>query len=157
MHPSEWIRLVEQSTIGNRIREARKKAGLTQRQLGDRLGGSGGMIGRYESGTRNPKLETAERIASALRIDVNWLLHGQTLEDRDNAMKESAAVRFTVAEIQIQMDKLDSEGLKKVADYVDLLPISGRCDRQPVTVNNTLTVYGDGPAGNFPPKPEEDG
>lgn len=145
----------DHDNIGGRIRNARKKLCLTQQELGERLGVSGAMIGQYESGTRNPKIDTAKRIADALNTDVNWLLHGYTLGDRDDAMKENVAVRFAEAEIQTKAGKLNSEGLKKVVDYVDLLIVSGRFDRQSVTGNSTLTATGNGPAGDFPPKPEE--
>lgn len=144
--------------IGNRIEKKANENGIRIKKLAEMAGIPYSTL--YSICKRDSDRISQDillKVASALNVDLNWLLHGQTLEDRDNATKESVAVRFTVAEIQIQMDKLNSEGLKKVADYVDLLRISGRYDRQPVTVNNTLTVYGDGPAGNFPPKPEEDG
>lgn len=146
----------DHDNIGGRIRNARKKLGLTQQELGERLGVSGAMIGQYESGTRNPKIDTAKRIADALNADVNWLLHGYTLGDRDDALKESVAVRFAEVELQTKAGKLNSEGLKKVVDYVDLLIISGRYDRTPIPGKTRITVYGKGPTGSFPPKPEED-
>lgn len=146
----------DHDNIGGRIRNARKKLSLTQQELGERLGVSGAMIGQYESGTRNPKIDTVKRIADALSADVNWLLHGYTLGDRDDAMKESVAVRFAEAELQKKAGRLNSDGLKKVIEYIDLLGGSGRYDRQSVVGNSTLTVYGNGPAGSFPSKPEED-
>ncbi|WP_443662596.1 helix-turn-helix domain-containing protein [Dysosmobacter sp.] len=53
-------------TVGERIRNARKKAGLTQAQLGEKLGVSGSMIGQYEKDLRKPKIETMDKIATAL-------------------------------------------------------------------------------------------
>lgn len=144
--------------IGNRIEKKANEKGIRIKKLSEMAGIPYSTL--YSICKRDSDRISQDillKVASALNVDLNWLLHGQTLEDRDNATKESVAVRFTAAELQAKMGKLDSEGLKKVADYVDLLLISGRYDRQPVTVNNTLTVYGDGPAGNFPPKPEEDG
>lgn len=56
-------------TIGESIQQARKKAGLSQRDLGLKLGVSGSMIGQYENNLRCPKAETIRKIAEALNTD----------------------------------------------------------------------------------------
>jgi len=61
-------------TTGQRIQRARKKAGLSQRQLGEKLGLSASMIGQWENDLRNPKVETLQRIADALLIPFEELL-----------------------------------------------------------------------------------
>ena len=53
-------------TIGELIQAARKKAGITQVELGKRLGVSGSMIGQWENNLRNPKSETIGKLAVAL-------------------------------------------------------------------------------------------
>lgn len=55
-------------TTGQLIQQARKKAKLTQAELGARLGVSGSMIGQYENDFRHPKTETIKRIATALGL-----------------------------------------------------------------------------------------
>jgi transcriptional regulator with XRE-family HTH domain len=47
---------------GELVREARKRAGLTQRQLADRAGTTQSAIARLESGRTAPSLETVERL-----------------------------------------------------------------------------------------------
>lgn len=42
-------------SIGNNIRKMRKKAGLTQKELGERLGISQAAIGQFENDSSNPK------------------------------------------------------------------------------------------------------
>ena len=61
-------------TTGELIREARKKKGLTQRELGELLGMSDVGVAQWEKGLRNPRLETRQRIAKALDIDVTALM-----------------------------------------------------------------------------------
>lgn len=52
-------------SIGLIIREARKSAGLTQRELAERLGLKQQFISRLESGEEeNPTVETLSKIAS---------------------------------------------------------------------------------------------
>ncbi|MCM1234380.1 MAG: helix-turn-helix domain-containing protein [Ruminococcus flavefaciens] len=57
-------------TVGKRIKEARKKAGLTQKELGERLGISYQTVAQWENDLRNPKQETLQRIANALNISL---------------------------------------------------------------------------------------
>lgn len=65
-------------TIGQRIRERRDELGLSQRDLGRRLGLSsevGGVaVARWEAGTRTPNLESVRKLASALRVSWVWLV-----------------------------------------------------------------------------------
>lgn len=55
-------------TIGENIRRIRKERGLTQKKLGELCMIAEPTIRRYEAGTLNPKLETVEKIASALGV-----------------------------------------------------------------------------------------
>ena len=68
-------------TTGELIREARKKKGLTQRELGELLGMSDVGVAQWEKGLRNPRLETRQRIAKALDIDVTALMSDSEKED----------------------------------------------------------------------------
>ena len=61
-------------TTGHRIKAARTKVGLTQKELGAKLGVSESFIAQYETDKRNPKKETLQRIADALGIHVSELL-----------------------------------------------------------------------------------
>ena len=61
-------------TIGERIKQARKAKGITQRELAEMLEVSPGCFHQWESRKRNPKLETIRKIASALDVDVYSLI-----------------------------------------------------------------------------------
>ena len=67
-------------TTGQRIKAARKKAGLTQKELGERMGQSFQSIAQWENDLRNPKLETLQRIANALGISIYELIDGDDLK-----------------------------------------------------------------------------
>ena len=54
--------------IGEKIAEARKKRGLTQVQLANRLGVSSEAVSKWESGTFQPSKEHLERIYEVLHI-----------------------------------------------------------------------------------------
>lgn len=61
-------------TIGERIKAARERAGITQVELGKKIGVSGVAVMRYEKNTRDPRLEQIYAIADALNIPVEDLL-----------------------------------------------------------------------------------
>lgn len=52
--------------FGKRIKELRKEAGITQTELGDRIGVSRATVANYEAGKRKIPLETARNIYIAL-------------------------------------------------------------------------------------------
>ena len=52
----------------------RKRAGLTQQELADKIGVSRSTIGMYESAEREPDFETLEAIADVLNVNMSILL-----------------------------------------------------------------------------------
>ena len=69
--------------VGLRIKAARKVAGLTQKELGERLGVSAAMIAQYETGSRFPKMETIEKLAQALDVTSSILYGGTATEEKE--------------------------------------------------------------------------
>lgn len=58
---------------GKQIKEARVKAKLTQEKLAQKAGISVFTLQKYESGDRNPKIESLQKIANALGIAITQL------------------------------------------------------------------------------------
>lgn len=69
--------------IGEQIKAARKKAGLTQAQLAEKSGVAAISIHQYEAGKREPRLEQLLRLAPALNVSMPYLLE---VEDADGNM-----------------------------------------------------------------------
>lgn len=63
--------------IGERIKNARTGAGMSQAELADKAGLSQSMISRIEQGQRDTPLSTFRRIAEALGLDPAALLQDQ--------------------------------------------------------------------------------
>ena len=64
-------------TVGENIRRIRQERGLTQRQLGELVGASEAYIRAYESGRRNPKPSSLEKIADALLVNPEVLANSE--------------------------------------------------------------------------------
>jgi len=70
------------NTIGqNLVREARQRAGLTQRALAALAGTTQSAVGRIETGTGNPRVETVERLLEAAGFRARIVLEPITPED----------------------------------------------------------------------------
>lgn len=75
----------------NRIRELRKKRGLTQRTLGELSGLSNQAISFYETGKRHPQMQTWQRMADVLGVSVSYLAgideqdHPHTIIDKSGS------------------------------------------------------------------------
>lgn len=65
---------VDYVAMGKRIRQARKKCGLTQAALGEKCRVSGGHIGHVETNHGKVSLEAMVAIANALDVSLDSLL-----------------------------------------------------------------------------------
>ncbi|WP_113674535.1 helix-turn-helix domain-containing protein [Vallitalea guaymasensis] len=58
----------------DRLKELRKERGLTQKKLGESCGIDEANLRKYESGRQKPKIETIDKIASALEVSTFRLM-----------------------------------------------------------------------------------
>ena len=63
--------------VGIRIKELRRKLGLTQREFGRRIGVMDTVVRRWEKGEFEPTTEKLKAIATEFGINLNWLLLGE--------------------------------------------------------------------------------
>ena len=64
----------EKETLGERIRRARKMRGMTQVDIAKALGNSSNcLVSQWETGVRNPGIESVEKITSILNVSPAWL------------------------------------------------------------------------------------
>ncbi len=60
--------------IGRRIRQVRQERGLTQKELGGRLGFSAGWVSMVERGGIGLEVPELDRVAQALRVSIYELI-----------------------------------------------------------------------------------
>jgi transcriptional regulator with XRE-family HTH domain len=73
------------SVAGSLVLSARLKAGLTQQQLAGRMGVTQPVVAAYESGRRQPTVQTLMRIVSAAGFDLRLSLAAH--EDHDEILE----------------------------------------------------------------------
>ena len=65
------------SRIGRRMRTIRQEEGMTQSELGEKVGLNANRIQQYENGARNPKFALCKKLAEALEVEASALLDPQ--------------------------------------------------------------------------------
>lgn len=119
-------------SFSDRLRETRKRSGLTQMQIAEKLGITAQSYSQYETGKRQPKAETLKRIANALSVLPGDLLQDgfyPTSEEID-AMKRGAASVTDERRLEIEEKRLSNlidhkkkmlniSGKQRAADYMD--------------------------------------
>jgi transcriptional regulator with XRE-family HTH domain len=71
--------------IGDRLREERKSAGISQRELARRLGLSPSMISQIESGLSKPSVGTLYAIVTELDLSLDRVIRGDTFDGEPDA------------------------------------------------------------------------
>ena len=107
--------------IGERIREIRKAQGLTQKELGHRLGLSYQSIAQWENGLRSPKLETILKIAQALGVRMEDLTGLETFDTGKRGNK-GMIIHAEFRELANACDNIraTAEKLKRKIDISDM-------------------------------------
>lgn len=90
----------------NRIKEVRKKKGLSLQQVADAVGVGNNTISRYETGKREPKLSTWQTLADFFNVSVPYLqgIDEETYELKFATKKE--AIDFIHKIMKVQNIKL---------------------------------------------------
>lgn len=94
--------------IGEKIKHIRIQQNMTQKELGEKLGGiPQQQIGRWENGKANPKLSTIQKIAAALEVSLSDLIN-----TAENMIETSASTLSGAAENISESIIDDSNGMQ---------------------------------------------
>lgn len=106
---------VERSPFGERLFKTRKIRGLSQTELGKRVGLSKRMISHYEGkAEEGPPLNTLSRIAEALNVSVSYLLGESTQKALGSEI--SPHLRKYVKELEL----LPPKELKTILNMIEI-------------------------------------
>jgi len=67
-----------------KLKELRKKQGMTQTELGSKIGVTKSTVSMYESGTHEPDIGTLKKIAEILGVSLDVLLDRKQQEPEDD-------------------------------------------------------------------------
>lgn len=112
-------------TTGQLIRAARKKAGLTQAELANKLGVPYQSVSQWERSTRYPKIETIARIANAVGAQP-WELTPYYEKDYglENPEDEEISIQFHISPEQKELNN----AMEYIEGYVAKLNRDGKLE-----------------------------
>lgn len=64
-----------------RLKEIRTKAGLTQRQVADYIGCAPSVYSRYETGEREPSIDTLIQLSRYLNVTIDYMIGNKPPSD----------------------------------------------------------------------------
>ena len=111
--------------FGKRLKEIRKKAHITQQQLGDMVGVTKVSICCYENGTRTPTLETLIDLADSLNVHLNYMLGIDALaideDDKNNTLNVAKDEMELIKELRkhIKLYEKMMDDPKRTMDYFE--------------------------------------
>ena len=115
------------SSFSDMLAYLRKRDGMSQKELADKLGISRSTIGMYETGEREPDFETLEALADTFNVNMDTLLGKVSLSserdrnvDPDIRRIERARKNMSDADKQKMMNILKASSEDYFSDdYVD--------------------------------------
>lgn len=81
---------MDQVKMGKFIARLRRRDGLTQEALGQKLGVTNKTVSRWENGNYTPDIEMLELLARQFKVSIDELLAGESNESAGVVAKESA-------------------------------------------------------------------
>jgi len=110
-----------QTTLGDRIRKARKAAGLTQRQLAESIKVSNTSISNWENGFSNPDPDTIQHLCWALNVQPNYFFSVEDLSPTPEAPKENK-IKIAARDGSYEERILSDDQMAAVKAFLQLLP-----------------------------------
>ena len=105
----------KQKMIGEKVRQLRAEAGLTQEELGKKIGYSAMGVSYLEKGMRKIKVGDLEQIADVLNTDINILLQPIT----QSSSQPSAFYRRGEEEITPQQQAAEKTAMKEFDKLIE--------------------------------------
>ncbi|PGC93934.1 helix-turn-helix domain-containing protein [Bacillus toyonensis] len=105
------------SKLGVRIKEMRKEAKLSQKQLGEKANVTESFISKIESGAKKPSIEVISKFAEILSVSVDYLLGHSDHKSLDR--EKSQKVEKDVTELMERINKLSPEKRQVIINLID--------------------------------------
>lgn len=83
-------------SIGTNIKQFRTQKGLSQDVLAEKLFVTRQTISNYETGKSYPDIDTLQKIATELDVELTWLLYGKPVSPRKKASFKSTVIAAAI-------------------------------------------------------------
>lgn len=89
--------------FGNKLKQLRTQAGLTQKQLGDKIGITKSVISFYELRERTPSPDILVKLAGVFHVSTDYLLgleKGKTIDISGLDLEDEKVVRLMIEQLR---------------------------------------------------------
>ena len=101
--------IMENTSIGARIKQRRKELGLTQVQIKEATGISSGNMSEIENGSKLPSTPALIALSSTLDCSIDWILKGESPSDNNADVTDSDEELLLLEEFRNLSEKDRSE------------------------------------------------
>lgn len=126
-----------EQTIGSRIKDLRRDKGWSQAELAEKLGVTGAVVSKWETGIGSPGLEPVSAMADLFGVSVDYLIKGREQETKTvfiSAIEYYAKEDDPSRAGELNIGFRDEKG-KTVADYIrqygSVRLFGALCDKNP--------------------------
>lgn len=113
---------------GKFIADLRKEKGLTQEQLGDKIGVTNKTVSRWETGVYLPPADVMLALGELFNVSVNEILSGKRLTDAEykEAAEENLTQAIKASSFSLK-DKIEFFKKKWLKEHIAILVFIGIC------------------------------
>lgn len=110
--------------MGERIKELRKKSGMTQTDLAERLKVTKGTISTWETGSRNPSFEALDDMCEMFRASMDYLMGRSDVNTYRESIDEEGeqagkwSIEEDLTEYALKYARLDEYGKQAVESII---------------------------------------
>ena len=97
--------------IGNFLKELRKQKGLTQEQLGEKIGVTNKTVSRWETGNYLPPIECLKLLSDIYQVSINEILAGRNLDDNEYKDASEDNITITLKEMEREEKRFEKKML----------------------------------------------
>lgn len=131
-------------TIGETIKDLRKKAGLTQGELAKKMSVSASHISQYECGQRNPSINQLKKFADALNVTLDNFIACRIDAIKENSEKADpdiasqfsqaefseklAHIGYRLKETDTKIVLIDDKNVECEITIAQILELNNKCD-----------------------------
>lgn len=110
-----YLKKIDYTAVGRKIREQRKKLNITQEQLAEMCEVSPSYIGHIERGSRNLSMNTAVQLCSVLGIGLDFLF----LDSAENSDEITNCINSALSACSDEQKKSFLKTIKILADNIN--------------------------------------
>ena len=131
-------------TVGEMIKDLRKKAGLTQGELAKKMNVSASHISQYECGQRNPSINQLKKFADALNVTLDNFITCRIDAIKENSEKADpdiisqfsqtefseklAHIGYRLKETDTKIVLIDNKNVEHEINLEQILELNNKCD-----------------------------